>query len=482
MVYPRAARGCLGGNGMRTERDSMGEMEVPDDAMWGAQTQRAVLNFPISGLRFPRSMIRALGLLKQAAAEVNLELEALGRREGDAIVQAAREVADGGLDGHFVVDIFQTGSGTSSNMNANEVIANRAAQILGGETGSRMVHPNDHVNLGQSSNDIIPTAIQLAAAAGIKEGLIPAAERLTQALLRKSEEFMPTVKTGRTHLQDATPIRLGQEFLGHAGQMERAVRRARHALEELSEVPLGGTAVGTGINAHPEFAERVCRRLAETTGVAVHETSNHFQAQSTLNALVEASGVTNTIAVSMLKIANDVRWLGSGPRAGIGEISLPEVQPGSSIMPGKVNPVIAESVCQAAAQVMGNHVTVTVADAQGSNFQLNVMMPVAAYNLLQSISLLTAEADNFRLQCIDGIQATERGGRLVEQGLAICTALAPVIGYDAAAAIAKEAAATGETVRETARRKTALSEEDLDRILDPAVMTEPGFSGGGGGG
>ena len=267
---------------MRTERDSMGEMEVPDDAMWGAQTQRAVLNFPISDLRFPRSMIRALGLLKQAAAEVNLELGVIDQRTADAIIKAAREVADGSLDNHFVVDIFQTGSGTSSNMNVNEVIANRATQILGGEIGSRMVHPNDHVNQGQSSNDIIPTAIQLAAAQGVKDMLIPAIERLTEALERKSDEFMPTVKTGRTHLQDATPIRLGQEFLGYAGQMERAVRRARHALEELSEVPLGGTAVGTGINAHPEFAERVCNRLAEITGVSIHETSNHFQAQSTI--------------------------------------------------------------------------------------------------------------------------------------------------------------------------------------------------------
>ncbi len=460
----------------------MGEMEVPKEAMWGAQTQRAVLNFPISDLRFPRAMIRALGLLKRAAAEVNLELGLIDQRVAKAIIEAAQEVADGRLDDHFVVDIFQTGSGTSSNMNVNEVTANRATQILGGEIGSRMVHPNDHVNLGQSSNDIIPTAIQLAAAQGIQDDLIPAIERLTDALASKASEFMPVVKTGRTHLQDATPIRLGQEFLGYVGQMERAVRRAGHALEELAEVPLGGTAVGTGINAHAEFAQRVCDRVAELTNVPIHETSNHFQAQSTLNALVEASGATNTIAVSMLKIANDVRWLGSGPRAGIGEVSLPEVQPGSSIMPGKVNPVIAESVCQAAAQVIGNHVTVTIADAQGSNFQLNVMMPVAAYNLLQSISLLAAEADNFRLQCVDGIQATERGSQLVEQGLAICTALAPVIGYDAAAAIAKEAAGTGETVRQVARRKTELGEDELERILDPAVMTEPGFSGGSGGG
>ncbi len=460
----------------------MGEMEIPDEAMWGAQTQRAKLNFPISDLRFPRSMIRALGLLKRASAEVNRDLGVIEPGIGRAVVEAAQEVVDGALDEHFVVDIFQTGSGTSSNMNVNEVIANRATEILGGEIGSRMVHPNDHVNQGQSSNDIIPTAIQLAAAQAIQDDLIPAVEQLTASLARKSQEFMPIVKTGRTHLQDATPIRLGQEFLGHTGQMERAARRAQHALDELAEVPLGGTAVGTGINAHPEFATRVCRRLSELTQVPVHETSNHFQAQATLNALVEASGAMNTIAVSMLKIANDVRWLGSGPRSGIGEIALPEVQPGSSIMPGKVNPVIAESVCQAAAQVMGNHVTVTVADAQGSNFQLNVMMPVAAYNLLQSISLLAAEASNFSVQCIDGIEATERGPQLVEQGLAMCTALAPVIGYDAAASIAKEASVTGESVRQVARRKTELSEEELDRILDPASMTEPGFSGGGGGG
>ena len=467
---------------MRTERDSMGEMAISDDAMWGAQTQRAVLNFPISDLRFSRSMIRALGLTKRAAAEVNMDLGVLDPSIGRAIVQGAQEVADGEYDDHFVVDIFQTGSGTSSNMNANEVIANRATQILGGEIGSRMVHPNDHVNQGQSSNDIIPTAIQVAAAQGIKGELIPALELLVDSLKRKASEFMPIVKTGRTHLQDATPIRLGQEFSGHAGQMERAIKRAHHALDELTEVPLGGTAVGTGINAHPEFADRVCSRLSGLTDVPIRETSNHFQAQSTLNAVVEASGAMNTIAVSMLKIANDIRWLGSGPRSGIGELSIPEVQPGSSIMPGKVNPVIAESVCQAAAQVVGNHVTITMADAQGSNFQLNVMMPVAAYNLLQSISLLAAEATNFRVQCIDGIQATERGPQLVERGLAICTALAPVIGYDAAALIAKEAAGTGETVRQVARRKTELSEEDLDRILDPATMTEPSFVGGGGGG
>ena len=344
-----------------------------------------------------------------------------------------------------------------------------------------MVHPNDHVNRGQSSNDVIPTAIQVAAAHGIVIELVPALERLQQALADKSAAFWDVIKTGRTHLQDATPIRLGQEFLGHAGQMERAVRRLRHAVDELCEVPLGGTAVGTGIGRDIAFSEMVCARLASSTGLPIRETENHFQAQSTLNAVTEASGVLNTVAVSMLKIANDVRWLGSGPRAGFGEIALPEVQPGSSIMPGKINPVIAESVAQAAAQVMGNHVTVTIADAQGSNFELNVMMPVAAYNLLQSIALLAAEADNFREQCIEGLVSTQRGPETVEQGLAICTALAPVIGYDAAAAIAHEASETGETVRQVALRTTELGEAALEEILDAAKMTEPGFSGGGGG-
>ncbi len=466
---------------MRIERDSMGEMEVPDEALWGAQTQRAVRNFPISDLRFSRSFIRALALIKRSAAEVNEELGGVTPEMATAVKAAAQEAMDGELDAHFVLDIFQTGSGTSTNMNANEVIANRATQILGGEVGSRMVHPNDHVNRGQSSNDVIPTAIQVAAAHGIALELVPALERLQQALADKSAAFWDVIKTGRTHLQDATPIRLGQEFLGHAGQMERAVRRLCHAVDELCEVPLGGTAVGTGIGRDIEFSEKVCVRLASSTGLPIRETENHFQAQSTLNAVTEASGVLNTVAVSMLKIANDVRWLGSGPRAGFGEIALPEVQPGSSIMPGKINPVIAESVAQAAAQVMGNHVTVTIADAQGSNFELNVMMPVAAYNLLQSIDLLATEADNFREQCIEGLVSTQRGPETVEQGLAICTALAPVIGYDAAAAIAHEASETGETVRQVALRTTELGEAALEEILDAAKMTEPGFSGGGGG-
>ena len=456
---------------MRVENDSMGEMQVPDDALWGAQTQRAVTNFPISDLRFQRSFLNSLATLKMLAAEVNMDLNNLDSDLGSAIIKAAKEVSEGSLDQHFVVDIFQTGSGTSTNMNANEVIANRAIQILGGQIGSRLVHPNDHVNLGQSSNDVIPSVMQIAAAQNISGELIPALSKLMESFARKSEEFWPVIKTGRTHLQDATPIRLGQEFLGYAGQMERSIKRLESAVIELCEIPLGGTAVGTGIGAHPDFASKVCERLSQETGLTIRESTNHFQAQNNLNIVVQASSAINTLAVSLLKIANDIRWLGSGPRGGFAEIALPEVQPGSSIMPGKINPVIAESVCQAAAQVMGNHLTVTLADSQGSNFELNVMMPVAAFNLLQSIDLLTAEANNFRLQCIDGLQSTEKGPQTVEIGLAICTALAPVIGYDNAAAVAKEASKTGETIREVAIRMTDLSQEELIKILDPSSMT-----------
>ncbi len=465
----------------RIERDSMGEMQVPIDAYYGASTKRAVLNFPISDLRFPRQFIRALGQIKQAAAQVNESLGLVDPQIAEAIVRAAQEVIDGQLDRHFVLDIFQTGSGTSTNMNANEVIANRASELLGGSRGSRKVHPNDHVNFGQSSNDVIPTAIHLSALVSISYDLVPALQGLQQALEYKADEFMPIVKTGRTHLQDATPIRLGQEFLGYAGQVERGIARLRHAQNELSEVALGGTAVGTGVNTHPEFAQRVCERLSAINGVTVRETSNHFQAQNTLDNIVETSGSLNTLAVSLMKIANDIRWLGSGPRAGIGEIDLPTVQPGSSIMPGKVNPVIAESVCMVCAQVIGNHTTITIA-GQSGNFEINVMMPVAAYNLLQSISLLAAAARNFTGQCIQGIQATTRGPEMVERGLAICTALAPIIGYDAAANLSKEAYKTGKTIREVARERTSLTEEQLDRILDPASMTRPGLEGGPAGG
>jgi len=459
-------------NQYRIERDSMGEMEVPADAYYGASTARAVKNFPISSLRFYRGFLRSLALIKLAAARVNMDLGLLKPEIGNAIVQAAREVADGKFNSHFVVDVFQTGSGTSTNMNANEVIGNRATEILGKPLGSKFVHPNDHVNLGQSSNDVIPTAIHLAAAVGLKERLLPALQEMEQALRQKSEEFWPIIKTGRTHLQDATPIRLGQQFLGYAGQVERSIRRLQVARHELSEVALGGTAVGTGIGTHPEFAKRACHILSELTGIDIIETDNHFQAQSTLDTIVSSSGVLRGTSVSLMKIANDIRWLGSGPRAGVGELIIPEVQPGSSIMPGKVNPVIVESLLQVCAQVIGNDLTVAEA-GQGGNFEVNLMMPVAGYNLLQSIDILAAAVQNFTGKCLKGLKATDRGPAMVERGLMLATALASHIGYDAAAAIAKEAANTGQTIREVARRRTKLSEEQLNIILDPARMTEP---------
>ncbi len=455
----------------RREQDSMGKFDVPIDAYYGANTMRAVLNFPISELRFPRSFIRAIASTKLAAAQVNVELGELDSKLADAIVSAATEVADGKFDDQFVVDVFQTGSGTSTNMNANEVISNRAIEILGGEKGSRTpVHPNDHVNMGQSSNDVIPTCIHIAALGAIRTDLIPALRQLQGDLEKKADEFMPVIKTGRTHLQDATPIRLGQEFLGYVGQIERGIQRTETAASELSEVALGGTAVGTGVNAHPEFATRVCAKLSEILGVDVHETSNHFQAQSTLDNIVAASGGLKTIAVSLMKISNDIRWIGSGPRGGFGEIMLPEVQPGSSIMPGKVNPVIPESVCQVAAQVIGNDAAIAIA-GQSGNFEINVMMPVAAYNLLQSIDLLAASAKNLAEQCISGLEATTAGPDMVERGLAIVTALVPHIGYDASAAIAHEAQETDKTVKEISLIRTDLTEDQLVEILDPSSMT-----------
>ena len=455
----------------RREQDSMGKFDVPIDAYYGANTMRAVLNFPISELRFPRSFIRAIASTKLAAAQVNVELGELDSKLADAIVSAATEVADGKFDDQFVVDVFQTGSGTSTNMNANEVISNRAIEILGGEKGSRTpVHPNDHVNMGQSSNDVIPTCIHVAALGAIRTDLIPALRQLQGDLEKKADEFMSVIKTGRTHLQDATPIRLGQEFLGYVGQIERGIQRTETAASELSEVALGGTAVGTGVNAHPEFATRVCAKLSEILGVDVHETSNHFQAQSTLDNIVAASGGLKTIAVSLMKISNDIRWIGSGPRGGFGEIILPEVQPGSSIMPGKVNPVIPESVCQVAAQVIGNDAAIAIA-GQSGNFEINVMMPVAAYNLLQSIDLLAASAKNLAEQCISGLEATTAGPDMVERGLAIVTALVPHIGYDASAAIAHEAQETGKTVKEISLIRTDLTEDQLVEILDPSSMT-----------
>lgn len=460
----------------RIERDTMGEMEVPEAALWGASTQRAVLNFPISGITFPRRFIRALTLVKRAAAHANLQLGLLDEAVAEAIAEAASEVAEGRHDQHFPIDIYQTGSGTSTNTNANEVIANLASRKLG-----QKVHPNDHVNKCQSSNDVIPTAIQLSAAMAIEEDLLPNLDRLHESLEAKSKEFWTVIKTGRTHLQDATPIRLGQELRGYAGQIEAGKRRLRLALEELLSVPLGGTAVGTGINAHPEYAALACKFLSREIGLEVRETDNHFWAQATLDAEVSAHGALRTLAVSLWKIGCDIRLMGMGPRAGLAELALPEVQPGSSIMPGKVNPVIVESLTMVVARVLGNDTTITLCGQAGSLLELNVMMPVAASVMLESIELLAASAENFSRRCVEGLEATERGPALVEQGLMLATALTPKIGYDAAAALAKEAYKTGKTIRELAREK-GLSDQELKELLNPAEMTEPGLGKGGGGG
>jgi fumarate hydratase class II len=467
---------------VRIERDSMGELAVPADAYYGVQTARAIQNFPISGLRFPRSFIRAIGLIKWAAATANESLGQLDENIAAAVKKASWEVVEGRWDGEFPLDIFQTGSGTSTNMNANEVIANRAAELSGAARGSRVVHPNDHINLGQSSNDVIPTAIHVAAVELMDRHLIPALTRLRRALAGKSREFDKVVKIGRTHLQDATPIRLGQEFGGYARQIDLGIQRVKQAQRALSEVALGGTAVGTGLNTHRHFASRVMALVSKEVGVSLKEAVNHFEAQSAQDALVEASGALRVVAVSLMKIANDVRWLASGPRCGLGEILLPETQPGSSIMPGKVNPVIAESVTMVAAQVIGNDVTITVG-GQAGNFELIVMLPVMAYNLLQSIELLAAASANFSARCIEGIKANEQRCRdSIEQSLAMCTALAPEIGYDAAAKIAKDAYKSGKSVREMAKEQNVLPEKRLAELLDPWRMTEPGGPVGSAGG
>ena len=464
----------------RTERDTMGEMEVPTDAYYGASTQRAVLNFPVSDLRYPQAFISILGLIKQSAARANVDLGLLDRKVGDAIVQAAQEVMDGKLSAHFPVDLFQTGSGTSTNTNANEVIARRAWELLGAGSASR-VHPNDHVNMGQSSNDVIPTATHLAAAAALQDELIPALGNVEAALRTKATELWEVIKTGRTHLQDATPIRMGQEFQGYADQMSLAAKRLRVHVDALGEVALGGTAVGTGVNTHPEFAGRVCALLSPALGLSVRETPYHFQAQGAQDAVLAASGAVRGAAVSLQKIANDLRWLSSGPRAGLAELELPTVQPGSSIMPGKVNPVIAESLLQVVCQVIGNDAAVSAA-AQGGYLELNTYWPVAAYNLHQAITLLASATNNFQAQCVRGLQATSTGPDMVRKGLMLATGLTPAIGYDAATTIAKEAAASGRTIREVAKEKAGLTDEQLDMLLDPVRMTEPGVGTGGGGG
>jgi fumarate hydratase class II len=459
----------------RTERDSMGEMQVPADAYYGAQTQRAVQNFPISGQPIPRALIKALGQIKASAAVVNEDKRVLTAEQAEAIRQAAQEVVDGLLDDQFVVDVFQTGSGTSSNMNTNEVIANRATEILGGQLGSKLVHPNDHVNAGQSSNDVFPTAVHVAAYQACTDDLLPGLRYLQAALEDKADAFADVVKSGRTHLMDAVPVTLGQEFGGYARQIELGAARVESALVRVAELPLGGTAVGTGLNAPEGMTEGMIADLRERTGLHdLREAEDHFEAQGARDALVELSGALKVIAVSLTKIANDLRWMASGPRTGLMEIRLPEIQPGSSIMPAKVNPVIPESVTQVAAQVIGNDTAVTVGGLSGA-FELNVYIPMIARNVLESISLLANTCRNFVDNCIDGIQANEaRATELVEKNLSAVTALVPAVGYDLSAAMAKKALAEDRPLREVVKEDSGLSAEEVDRILDMKRMTEGG--------
>jgi len=474
----------------RIEKDSMGEMPVPGDVLYGASTQRAVLNFPISGRPVPEAVILAFGRLKAACASVNLELGKLDEGRCAAIIAACRKITaglgeHGGIARHFPVDVYQTGSGTSTNMNANEVIANLICLERGAPIGSSKdpayleaggVHPNDHVNMGQSSNDTFPTAMHIAAAEAIKGRLLPAVDKLAAALEAKAEAWDGVIKIGRTHLQDATPIRLGQEFSGYAAQMRHAEERLHRALHGLGELAIGGTAVGTGINTHPAFAAKVAAELTEETGIHFREAANHFEAQHAKDAVVEASGHLRTIAVSLSKIANDVRWLGSGPRCGIGELRVPAVQPGSSIMPGKVNPVICEAVVMAACQVVGNDAAVTLGGfgGVGSVLDLNLAMPMMAANLLDSVGLLSESCNVFREKLLEGLEPDrERCAGLIEGSLAMCTSLVPAIGYDASAKLAYRAYAEGKTVRELALEEGVLAEAALNTLLDPAQMTRP---------
>ncbi|MDJ0498794.1 MAG: class II fumarate hydratase [Acidimicrobiia bacterium] len=459
---------------MRIERDSMGEVRVPDDAYYGASTQRAVDNFPISGLRFSRRFIWALGLLKGSAARIAGPAGYVDEAKAAAIAQAADEVRAGRLDDQFVLDIFQTGSGTSTNTNANEVIAHRASELISGDLLSKDVHPNDHVNFGQSSNDVIPAAIHVAAVAAIREELLPALSKLQSALAAKADEYADVVKSGRTHLMDATPVTLGQEFGGYATQIGKGAERVEKVLPELEELALGGTAVGSGLNAPDGFPAAVIADMATITGFAFREADDHFEAQAAKDATVMASGALKTVATSMFKIANDLRWLSSGPRTGIAEIQLPSLQPGSSIMPGKVNPVMPEMVMQVAAQVIGNDAAITWGGANG-NFELNVMMPLIAHNLLESISLLTNAADTFTDKCVSGIAANvERARELVERNIIVVTALNPHIGYDNGAIAAKEAFATGRNVADVVVEKGWLTAEQVTELLDIKRMTEGG--------
>ena len=457
----------------RIEKDSMGPVKVPKKAYYGAQTQRAIENFPVSGWRFGREFIYTLGLIKYTSAEVNSQLGLLHKRIARVIRMASQEVMKGTWDEQFVVDVFQTGSGTSTNMNANEVIANRANEILGGRKGTyRPVHPNDHVNLGQSSNDVFPSVIHITTVLLLQQRLLPALKGLHEALKGKEREFHSILKIGRTHLQDATPIRLGQEFGGYARQVELGIRRIQNAMESLAELPLGGTAVGTGINTHPLFAKKTIAMMNKKIGYRFYEAVDHFEAQGARDALVEMSGTLKTVAVSLIKIANDIRWLGSGPRCGIGEIHLPETQPGSSIMPGKVNPVVPESLIQVCVQVIGNDSAITLAGLSG-NFELNVMMPLIAYNLLQSIQLLANAVNNFSRNCVKDLEADRRRcEEMVEKSLALATVLTPKIGYEEAARIAKKAYDRHKTVRQVVE-EGLFSKQELNLLLDPRSMISP---------
>lgn len=461
----------------RIEKDSLGDVRLPADALYGAQTQRAFENFPISGIRFSRRFIQALGLVKQAAARANRDLGLLEADKAEAIIEAAQQVIDGALDDQFVLDIFQTGSGTSTNMNANEVIANVASEALGDERGSKRVHPNDHVNMSQSSNDVIPTAMHVAARLALEEGLLPALDRFAESLEAKARDFDDVIKSGRTHLMDATPVRLGQEFGGYGAQVRHGIRRLRQASDELAELALGGTAVGTGINVHPAFPAKAIAALQEATGHAFKEAENHFEAQAAKDAYVSAHGALNTLAVSLLKIANDIRHLSSGPTSGLAEIRLPSLQPGSSIMPGKVNPVMSEALMMVCARVMGNHATITVGGQHG-NFELNVMMPVMAHAMLESIDILTGGCEAFRTKCLEGIEADRaRCRELLELNPAVATALNTAIGYDKASQVAKKAAAERKSVRSVVLEMGLLDEAQLDEYLDVRGMTEPGIPG-----
>lgn len=461
-------------NETRIEKDTMGEMEVPASALYGASTQRAVLNFPVSGEPVESGMVRAYGLIKWAAARVNGELGNVDKDKTELIEKAALEVYAGELDQHFPVDVYQTGSGTSTNMNANEVIANRCSQIAGEAIGSKKpIHPNDHVNQGQSSNDTFPTAMHIAVGVALKQDLLPALDGLHKSLAKKAEAFHDVLKIGRTHLMDATPVRLGQEFGGYAKQIELGIERANKALIAIHPLALGGTAVGTGLNCHPDFPGKAIALIAEKTDIEFREAEDHFEAQASKDALVEAHGQLKTIATSLFKIANDIRLLGSGPRCGIGEITLPSTQPGSSIMPGKVNPVMSEAVTMVAARVFGNDVTVNFAGANG-HFELNVFMPVMAQAILESIRLLANVSRIFDEKCIQGIEANEeRCSELIELSMSMVTSLAPLIGYEVAAKIAKQSVATGKTVRQLCEEMQVLPADELSAALDPSTMTEP---------